>query len=75
MLLASFMDCAGISPEDEGRAMQWLRGTGRRLRVDGDCVVSVACVRSGRDTVGLHPLVASVVRLSVLRLPTAAFCH
>ena len=39
------------------------------------CVVSVACVRSGRDTVGLHPLVASVVRPSVLRLPTAAFCH
>ena len=32
--------CAGISPEAEGRATQWSRGVGRRLRVDGDCVVS-----------------------------------
>ena len=29
-------DCAGISYEAEGRATQWSRGAGRRLRVDGD---------------------------------------
>ena len=45
MLLASFMDCAGISLQAEGRAMQWLRGTGRRLRVDGDCAGGGAAVR------------------------------
>jgi len=26
-------DCAGISPKVEGRATQWLRGTGRWLRL------------------------------------------
>ena len=35
-------DCAGISPEAEGRATQWSRGMGRRLRVDVDCVVLLA---------------------------------
>ena len=33
-------DCAGISYEAEGRATQWSRGAGRRLRVDGGCKVS-----------------------------------
>ena len=33
-------DCEGIY-EAEGRATQWLRGVGRWLRVDGDCVVSL----------------------------------
>ena len=36
LLLASFMDCAGISPEAEGGVPQWSRGAGQRLRVDGD---------------------------------------
>ena len=42
MLLASFMDCAGISLGAEGRAAQRSWDVGRRLRVDEDCVVSLA---------------------------------
>ena len=34
-------------PKVEGRAAQWLRGAGRRLRVDGDCAGGGAVVRVG----------------------------
>ena len=39
-VIGGLEDCAGRSPKAEGRATQWSRGAGRRLRVDGDCMVS-----------------------------------
>ena len=41
-VIGGLEDCAGRSPKAEGRATQWSRGMGRRLRVDEDCVVSLA---------------------------------
>ena len=43
--VVDWRNCGGLRrniPKVEGRATQWLRGVGRRLRVDGDCVVSLA---------------------------------
>ena len=44
-VIGGLEDCTGISLEAEDRATQWLRGAGRRLRVDGDCVISGLIVR------------------------------
>jgi len=40
-------DCAGISPEAEGRAMQWSRGAGRRLMRDKSSVAANLLVMDG----------------------------